>query len=75
VEELQRKCVLHRRKPLSQKTLEEIASAKVAGGAEGEDVKMEVTGENEAKAVSGEGEGEKPREKNMESREWRRNGS
>lgn len=63
VEELQRKCVKHVRKPLSKALLQEIKAAE-AQKAE-QDVKREDEGDKEKEAVSKE---------KTESRDWKRNG-
>ena len=84
VEELQRKCVKHERKPLSAALVEELkaeeaekeAQAKKAeqGGDEAMDVKEE-GGQQEGEEKKEEGEGEKKREKRKDGgRDWKRNG-
>ncbi|KAI5825500.1 hypothetical protein K523DRAFT_365639 [Schizophyllum commune Tattone D] len=83
VEELQRKCVKHERKPLSAALVEELkaeeaekeAQAKKAaqGGDEAMDVKEE-GGQQEGEEKKEEGEGEKKREKRKDGgRDWKRN--
>jgi len=65
IEELQRKCVKHVRKPMSKALLEEVKAAEAAQAQRDEDQKIKVEGEEKPKETGS-------REK-TENRDWKRN--
>lgn len=65
VEELQRKCVKHVRKPMSKALVEEVKAAEAAQAQKAEEDKIKVDGEEKPKQT--------PNKEKSENRDWKRN--
>ena len=66
VEELERKCVKHVRKPMSKALVEEVKAAEAAQAQKVEEDKIKVDGEDKPKEIAS--------KDRSENRDWKRNG-